>query len=322
MTALHKHIFTSKLDEVATRDGYGDGVVEAGRADENVVVLCGDLTESTRSETFADAFPERFFEMGVAEQNMAGVAAGLALNGKVAFIASYAVFSPGRNWDQIRVSVCYSNANVKIIGAHAGLSVGPDGATHQALEDIAIMRVLPNMVVLNPCDAVEAKKAVIAAAKHKGPVYIRLSREKTPVFTTEKTPFEIGKAQKFMEGRDITIFSSGPILYEAMKAAHELKERNGISCEVINVPTIKPLDEKVIFAAAEKTRRVITVEEHQVNGGFGSAIAELLSEKFPVPIKIIGVRDTFGESGEPKQLWEKYGISAHNIEAEIKKWIY
>lgn len=322
MTALHKDIFTSKLDEVATRDGYGDGVVEAAQANSDVVVLCADLTESTRSEKFAQTFPERFFEMGVAEQNMAGVAAGMALNGKTPFIASYAVFSPGRNWDQIRVSICYSDANVKIIGAHAGLSVGPDGATHQALEDIAMMRVLPGMTVLNPCDYEEAKKAVIAVAKHKGPVYIRLAREKTPVFTTPETPFEIGKAYSVMEGRDVTIFSSGPILYEAMKAAKELSERHGITCEVISVPTIKPLDAHTILTAAKKTQKVVTVEEHQINGGLGGAIAELLGQDFPVKMKIIGVQDTFGESGTPRELWEKYGISAHNITAEVKRWIY
>jgi len=320
--ALHKNIFTSKLDEIPTRNGYGEGVVEAGKADENVVVLCADLTESTRSEDFSKKFPKRFFQMGVAEQNMAGVAAGLALNGKVPFIASYAVFSPGRNWDQIRVSICYSEANVKIVGAHAGLSVGPDGATHQALEDIALMRVLPNMTVLNPCDYEEALKATVAAAKHKGPVYIRLAREGTPVFTTKDTPFEIGKAETFMEGRDITIFSTGPILYEAMKAAKELEEKHKISCEVVNVSTIKPLDTKTILAAARKTRKVVTVEEHQENGGLGGAVAELLSQEFPVEMKIIGVKDTFGESGDPKELWEKYGISMHNIVAEIKEWIY
>lgn len=319
---LHKDIFTTKLEKVATRTGYGDGVVEAGEKDENVVVLCADLTDSTKSTKFEETFPKRFIEVGVAEQNMAGIGAGMALSGKIPFIASYATFSPGRNWDQIRVSICYSKANVKILGAHAGLSVGPDGATHQALEDIAITRVLPNLVVLNPTDYEEAKKATIAAAEYEGPVYIRLAREKTPVFTTPETPFEIGKAQVLRSGKDLTIISSGPVLYEALQAAHELDIRHGINCEVINLATIKPLDKETILSSAEKTRRVITVEEHQVNGGVGGAVAELLAQELPIPMKIIGVEDTFGESGQFEELWEKYGISAHHIEVEIKNFMH
>lgn len=318
---LHDNIFTNKLEMIATRNGYGDGVVEAGDADINVVVACSDLTESTKSDKFREKFPERFVEVGVAEQNMAGIGAGLALSGKVPFIASYATFSPGRNWDQTRVSICYSQANVKIIGAHAGLSVGPDGATHQAMEDIAITRVLPNLVVLNPADYEEAKKATIAAAKHVGPVYIRLAREKTPVFTTKETPFEIGKALLLKEGTDVTIISSGPILYEALTAAQELELRHGISCEVINLPTIKPLDSETILKSVDKTRRVVTLEEHQVNGGVGGAIAELISQNLPVPMKIIGIQDTFGESGRYDELWEKYGISAHHVEIEVRNFL-
>jgi transketolase len=318
---LSKDIFTSKLEMTATRDGYGDGVVEAGKENEDVIVLAADLTDSTRSNKFEEAFNERFIEVGVAEQNMAGIAAGLALSGKIPFIASYATFNPGRNWEQIRVSVCYSNANVKVVGAHAGLSVGPDGATHQALEDIAITRVLPNMTVLCPADYQEAKKATIAAAKHKGPIYLRTAREATAAFTTEKTPFEIGKAQILMEGKDLTIISAGPILYEAMKAAQELKLKRDITCDVINLSTIKPLDEKTILESVSKTRKVVTVEEHQINGGIGGAISELLSQKLPVPMKIIGVEDTFGESGKYNELWEKYGIDSQNIMNEIRDFI-
>ena len=323
---LSENIFTSKLEKTATRDGYGDGVVEAGEKDENVVVLSADVTESTRSNKFEEKFPQRFIQTGVAEQNMAGIAAGLALSGKIPFIASYAVFNPGRNWDQIRVSICYSNLNVKIIGSHSGFSDGGDGGTHQALEDIAIMRVLPNMTVLVPADYEEARKAAIAAAKHTGPVYIRTAREKTPVFTTKKTPFKIGEARVFMEGRDVTIISCGPILYEAMKAARELKLKHNISCEVINASTIKPLDKKTILKSAQKTGRVVTVEEHQVFGGLGSAVAEVVAQESspqkPIRMKIIGVEAPFGESGTVEELLEKYGISSTNIVLEVKNFFH
>ena len=318
---LSKNIFSPKLEIIATRDGYGDAVTEAGKKNTDIVVLAADLTDSTRSNGFEEAFPDRFIEVGVAEQNMAGIAAGLALEGKTPFIASYATFSPGRNWDQIRVSVCYSKTNVKIIGAHAGLSVGPDGATHQALEDIAITRVLPNMTVLCPADYEESKKATLAAIKHKGPVYIRLAREKTAAFTTDKTPFEIGKALTLIEGKDVTIFSAGPILYEALKASQELSLKHGISCEVINLASIKPLDKKAIIESAKKTRKVVTVEEHQVHGGIGSAVAEVLSQEYPVPMKIIGVEDTFGESGTYEELWEKYGINDAHIVNEVRDFL-
>lgn len=314
---LHPDIFTLNVKQAATRDGFGAGVVMAGEEDANVFVLCADLTESTRVQAFKDKFPGRFVETGVAEQNMAGIAAGLALEGKVPFMASYAVFSPGRNWDQIRVSICYSRANVKIVGAHAGLSVGPDGATHQALEDIAITRVLPNLTVISPCDSEEAKKATIAAAKHVGPVYLRLSREPTAIITSPKTPFEIGKAQMFVEGKDITLVATGPILSEALKAAMELETNHNITCNVINVATLKPLDEATILDSAKKTGKVVTVEEHQVAGGLGGAVAELLSEKCPLPVMRIGVNDTFGESGHPLLLWEKYGLSAKHIVSRV-----
>jgi transketolase len=313
---LNPKLFSKDVEMTPTRNGYGDGVVEAGRANPNVVVLCCDLVESTRSLPFAQAFPQRFFEMGVAEQNMAGVGAGMAATGKIPFISSYAVFSPGRNWDQIRVSIAYSNLNVKIMGAHSGISVGPDGATHQALEDIAIMRVLPNMVVLAPCDAHEARKAVLAAAKYVGPVYIRFTREKTPVITRPSTPFEIGKAVVLREGSDVTLIACGPLVYEALLAAEQLSKR-GIDAEVINCPSIKPLDKKTILKSVQKTGAAVTVEEHQTTGGLFGAIAEFLSQTNPVPIIPVGMDDTFGESGTPDELLTKYGMRSKNIERAV-----
>lgn len=313
---LNPKLFSKDVEMVPTRNGYGDGVVEAGKANPNVVVLCCDLTESTRSLPFANTFPQRFFEMGVAEQNMAGVAAGMAATGKIPFISSYAVFSPGRNWDQIRVSIAYSNLNVKIMGAHAGISVGPDGATHQALEDIALMRVLPNMVVLAPCDIHETRKAVLAAAKYVGPVYIRFTREKTPVITRPNTPFEIGKALVLREGSDITLIACGPLVYEALLAAEQLSKR-GIDAEVINCPSIKPLDKKTILKSVQKTGAAITIEEHQTTGGLFGAVAEFLSQTNPVPIIPVGMNDTFGESGAPDELLTKYGMRSKNIERAV-----
>jgi transketolase len=315
---LNPKLFSKDVEMIPTRNGYGDGAVEAGRANPNVVVLCCDLVESTRSLPFAKAFPQRFFEMGVAEQNMAGVGAGMAATGKIPFISSYAVFSPGRNWDQIRVSIAYSNLNVKIMGAHSGISVGPDGATHQALEDIAIMRVLPNMVVLAPCDAHEARKAVLAAAKYVGPVYIRFTREKTPVITRPSTPFEIGKAVVLREGSDVTLIACGPLVYEALLAAEQLSKR-GIDAEVINCPSIKPLDKKTILKSVQKTGAAVTIEEHQTTGGLFGAIAEFLSQTNPVPIIPVGMDDTFGESGTPEELLKKYGMKAANIVAAAQK---
>lgn len=315
---LNPKLFSKDVEMIPTRNGYGEGVVEAGKANQNVVVLCCDLTESTRSLPFAEAFPTRFFEMGVAEQNMAGVGAGMAATGKIPFISSYAVFSPGRNWDQIRVSIAYSNLNVKIMGAHSGISVGPDGATHQALEDIALMRVLPNMVVLAPCDAHEARKAVLAAAKYVGPVYIRFTREKTPVITRPGTPFEIGKALVLREGSDVTLIACGPLVYEALLAAEQLSKR-GIDAEVINCPSIKPLDKKTILKSVQKTGAAVTVEEHQTTGGLFGAIAEFLSQTNPVPIIPVGMDDTFGESGTPEELLKKYGMKSANIIAAVQK---
>lgn len=314
---LSKHLFSDSINSLPTRNGYGEGVVIAGEKNKDVVVLCADLTDSTKSKDFANKFPNRFFQVGVAEQNLAGIAAGLGLSGKIPFMASYAVFSPGRNWDQIRVSICYSQSNVKIVSSHAGLATGPDGATHIALEDIALMRALPNMVVISPADFYEAKKATLLAAQHNGPVYIRLARENTPVFTTENSPFEIGKAQILAEGDTVTVIATGPIVYEALCAANKLYKEKNISCEVINVSTIKPLDEETILKSAEKTKKVVTIEEHQKFGGLGSAVAELLSTKLPTPLKILAIKDTFTQSGTYEELKETYGLDQTSIEKAI-----
>jgi transketolase len=312
--------FLSNASLRANRDGFGEGVVEAGKKNKDVVLLCCDLTESTRSLDFKNTFPERFIEVGVAEQNLAGLAAGLAFSGKIPFITSYAVFSPGRNWDQIRISICYSEANVKIIGSHAGISVGPDGATHQALEDVAIMRILPNMTVIVPCDYNEAKKATIDAAKFKGPVYIRLAREKIPIVTSEKSPFKIGRAEIFRFGKDATIIANGSLVYQSMMAAEELEKEN-ISVQVINCHTVKPLDKELIIKAAKETNAIVTAEEHQISGGLGSTISELLSETYPVPIKRIGIRDRFGESGTADELMKKFGLLKEDIIKAVKEVI-
>ncbi len=315
---LSKEIFRKNIKRVPIRVGYGEGLLEAGKKDKNIVALCCDLTESTKTSFFKNTFPDRFVEVGVAEQNMAGLAAGMALGaGKIPFISSYAVFSPGLNWSQIRVSICYSNANVKIIGAHAGISVGPDGATHQALEDLAITRVLPRMVVVVPCDSIEARKATMAVAKHKGPCYVRLAREATPVITSEKTPFKIGKAHVYREGKDITVIACGPLVYEALVASEKIKKN--ISCEVINCSTIKPLDKKTILKSVKKTGRVVTVEEHQITGGLFGAVAEMLASEYPVPVTGVGMPDCFGESGRPEELLEKWGMNCKGIIKTIEK---
>ncbi len=323
MAEKHKlvdNLFSPDIKQVPIRNGYGEGLVILGKENPNVIVLCCDLTESTRSQAFAEAFPERFIEVGVAEQNMAGLAAGMAHEGKIAFCSSYATFSPGRNWDQIRVSICYSGNNVKIVGAHAGISVGPDGATHQAMEDIAITRVLPRMTVLVPADAIEARKATIAAAKFDGPVYIRLAREKTPQFTVEKTPFEIGKAFVLRTGKDCTIAAAGPQVYYALDAAEELSKK-GIECEVINLVSVKPMDEETLVRSAKKTGCIVTAEEHQVMGGVGSAVAEVLAKNSPVPQEFVGMPDHFGESGEPTELIAKWGMDKNAIINAVKKVI-
>lgn len=303
-----------------TRDGFGRALLELGASNPQVVALCADLAESTRMLGFKEKYPERYIEMGVAEQNMATVASGLANYGKVPFMASYATFSPGRNNEQIRTTISLNNLGVKIVGSHAGLSVGPDGATHQALEDIALMRVQPNMTVLSPCDEQEAYKATLAAAAHQGPVYIRLAREKTPVMTAADTPFEIGKANTMWEadhGSEVAVFATGPLLYNALCAAKELE--HAVPAVVINVHTIKPLDKEAVISAARAAGAVVTVEEHQVAGGFGSAIAELLAAECPVPVEFVGVRDQFGQSGTPEELLKHYGLDTASIAEAIRK---
>ena len=309
-----------KLEMVPTRDGYGKGLVKAGEKDERVVVLCADLTESTRSHWFAEKFPERFIQLGVAEQNMALVASGMANYGKIPFISSYATFSPGRNNEQIRTNIAINNVPVKIAGHHAGISVGPDGATHQALEDIALMRVIPKMVVVVPCDAIEAEKTTLAVAFNGQPTYVRFGREKSAVFTTADSPFEIGRAEILRDGKDAVIIGCGALLYNALVAAEELSGE-GIDCMVINSHTIKPLDEKTIIEAAQKTGAVVSVEEHQINGGLGSAVAEVLSRNYPVPQEYIGIQNRFGESGKSEELIENLGMGVGSIKEAVKKVI-
>lgn len=315
---LNPKIFDKDVELVATRDGYGEGLVALGEKNEDIVVLTGDLAESTRALKFGEKFPKRFIECGVAEQNMMGIAAGLAAEGKIPFISSYAVFVPGRCWDQFRVSVCYSNLNVKVAGAHAGISVGPDGATHQALEDIASVRVLPNTTVVVPCDVTETKKATMAAAKIRGPVYFRFAREKTPVITTDATPFQVGRAEILADfGSDCAIVACGPLVYQSLVAAKEL-EKEGIKVTVVNNHTIKPIDGRTLTEVAKKCRAVVTVEEHQISGGAGSAVAEVLAKNHPVPVEFVGMPNTFGQSGAPNELLEKYGMSVNKIKEAVK----
>lgn len=306
------------VQQIPTRNGYGEGLLEAAKKNKNIIALCADLTDSTKTKLFKDNFPERFIEMGVAEQNMAAIASGLAKEGKIPFIASYGMFSPGRNWEQLRTTICYSNRNVKIIGCHTGVSVGPDGATHQAIEDIAITRVLPNMVVLAPCDYIEAKKATIAAANYIGPVYIRYGREPTPVITTDNTPFSIGNATIFKDGKDLSIIACGQIVYYALLAAEKL-EQQGINAQVINCPSIKPLDKKTILKATQDTGAIVTAEEHQIYGGLGSCIIEFISQSYPVPVQMVGVNDRFGESGTQEELLKKFNLIDNDIEKAAKR---
>jgi len=308
------------LEMVPARDGFGKGLVEAGEKDERVVALCCDLTESTRTHWFKEKFPERFIEVGIGEQNMACIASGMANYGKIPFIASYAAFSPGRNYEQIRTTIALSELPVKIAGAHAGVSVGPDGATHQMLEDVGLMRMLPNMVVVVPCDAIEARKATMAIAFNNKPSYIRFGREKSPVFTTEEAPFEIGRAEVLREGKDVTIIGAGMLLYNALVAAEELAQE-GIEATVINSHTIKPIDSKTIIDSVEKTGAVVTVEEHQISGGLASAVSEVLAQNYPVPMEFIGAKDRFGESGDPDELIEVFGLDIVSIEKAVKKVI-
>lgn len=303
---------------VPTRDGYGKGLLAAGEQDERVVVLCADLTESTRSHWFAEKFPHRFIEVGVAEQNLAVVASGLAAAGKIPFIASYATFSPGRNNEQIRTNIALNNMPVKIAGSHAGISVGPDGATHQALEDIALMRAVPRMVVVVPCDALEAEKATLAIAFNGKPSYLRLGREKSPVITTVQTPFEVGVALTMRAGTDVAVVACGILVYEALMAAERLAGE-GVECMVINNHTIKPMDEQAMTEAARTCGAVVTAEEHQVHGGMGSAVAEVLARNHPVPMEFVGIQDRFGESGEPAELMKAFGLTADGIIAAVRR---
>jgi len=316
MNTLHlvEDIVAKDILREPIRAGFGRGLKKAGELDQRVVAACADLTDSTKMVDFAKTFPDRYIEIGVAEQDLVTVGSGLAAMGKIPFVSSYAAFMPGRCWEQIRTTICLNNQPVKLIGSHAGVSVGPDGATHQMLEDLALMRVLPNMVVIAPADSVEAEKATLAMANDKRPNYMRLAREGTPVFTTADTPFEIGKAYVLDHGQDVTIIATGTMTYQALVAAEKLF-REGIDAEVVHVPTIKPLDEETILKSVRKTKHVITAEEGQRAGGLGGAIAELISEKCPVPIMRIGMRDRFGESGEPDELIHHFGLDATHIQA-------
>ncbi|MEA2715042.1 MAG: transketolase [Candidatus Parcubacteria bacterium] len=314
---LNPKLFDADVEQVPIRKGYGEGLLLAAEADKRVVGLCADLTESTQMLAFKQKFPDRFIEIGVAEQNLATVASGLAAFGKIPFMTSYATFSPGRNWEQIRTTITYNNVPVKIAGSHAGVSVGPDGGTHQMIEDIAITRVLPRMVVISPCDAIEAKKATLAAAKTKDPTYIRLAREKTPIMTTENTPFQIGKATivfkpKIGKKAQVGIIATGALLHKALMAAKKLEDE-GKQVTVMNLATVKPLDSDAVVKLAQETRALVTVEEHQIAGGMGSAVAECLAAHFPVPIEFIGVKDVFGQSGKPDELIELYEMGESHI---------
>ncbi len=321
---LNPKLFDKKVDEVPIRKGFGQGLLEIGEKNPKVVGLCADLTESTQMHLFRNKFPNRFVEIGVAEQNLAGVASGMSAMGKIPYISSYAMFSPGRNWEQIRTTICYNDRQVIIAGSHAGVSVGPDGGTHQAIEDIAITRVIPNMIVISPCDHIEARKATIAAAETGKPTYIRLAREKTPVITTNETPFVIGKAQLFYgeqsDRADVGIAATGALVYKALKVAEQLSKEN-IKAKFLNISTIKPIDIEQVVSLAKTCGAIVTVEEHQIHGGLGSAVSEVVTQNFPVPIEFIGVQDKFGQSGTPDELLEHYGMGESHIFAAAKKVI-
>lgn len=318
---LNPKLFDNDVEQAPIRAGFGEGLLLAGRADERIVAMCCDLTESTKMDAFAKEFPKRFFEMGIMEQSSVSVASGMAAMGKIPFVSSYAMFSPGRSWEQIRTNACYNDRPVKIVGSHAGVSVGPDGGTHQAIEDIALTRVLPRMVVIVPCDSIEARKATLALAKTKSPTYIRLAREKTPIITTEDTPFEIGKAQVFYEPNnalEVGIIACGGLVHNALRVAHDL-DAEGLGVAVMNLATIKPLDREGIINFAKRCKVLVTVEEHQVAGGVGSAIAELLAEEHPMPIRFVGVRDEFGQSGTPDELIAHYGMDTEGIKKSVRE---
>ncbi len=319
---LNPKIFNDDCEQVPIRKGFGQGLLAAGEIDPNVVALCADLVESTQMNLFAEKFPERYVEIGVAEQNLVTVASGLAAMGKIPFCSSYAMFSPGRNWEQIRTTIAYNDRPVKVVGSHAGISVGPDGGTHQALEDIALMRSMPNMELISPCDAIEAKKATLALAKSGKPAYLRLAREKTPIITTEETPFSLNKAEIYwlpeVGFAEVGIIVTGGLIHRALSAAKEL-ETEGIKVKVMNLLSIKPIDIKSVVALAKETKRIVTVEEHQVMGGMGSAVAEVLAEHCPAAMEFVGVKDKFGQSGTPDELIEHYGMGKNSIKEAVKK---
>lgn len=308
----------ANVKQLPTRNGFGEGLIEAGRGNPDVLAICADLSESTRMLGFKEACPGQYIEIGVSEQLLVAMAGGLASTGKIPWIASYAMFNPGRSWEQVRTVMALNETNVKIAGAHAGVSVGPDGATHQAIEDIAIMRVIPHMTVVVPCDSIQTKKATLALTQMNGPVYLRFAREKSPIVTTEGTPFEIGKAQTFREGADAAIVVCGILAYNALVAARELASE-GIECTVLNNHTIKPMDEAAIVDAAQKCGAVVTVEEHQVAAGMGSAVAEILAQRHPVPVEFVGVRDRFGQSGDPVELIEHYGMGTAAVKEAVRR---
>lgn len=323
---LNPKLFNPDVEEVPIRKGFGEGLLKVGEENEQVVALCADLTESTQMHLFKNKFPKRFVEIGVAEQNLVTVASGMSAMGKVPFCSSYAMFSPGRNWEQIRTTICYNDRKVIVVGSHAGISVGPDGGTHQAIEDIALMRVIPNMSVFSPCDNIEAKKITLELGKKyssiKTPAYLRLAREKTPVITTEETPFEFGKAEIYwlpdVGLAEVGIIATGALLYNAILVAKEL-EKDNIKVKVMNLATIKPIDKEAIINLAKETKCIVTVEEHQVAGGMGSAVAEVLAENYPVPMEFVGVKDKFGQSGTPKELIEHYGMGLKDIKSAVLK---
>ena len=319
---LNPKVFSKDVEQVPIRNGFGEGLLAAGGANDDVVALCADLTESTRMHKFRDKFPERFVEIGVAEQNLATVSSGMAAMGKIPFCSSYAMFSPGRNWEQIRTTIAYNDRKVVIVGSHAGISVGPDGGTHQALEDIALMRVMPNMDVASPCDSIQARHITLALAKTPRPAYLRLAREKTPIITTEDTPFEFGKAQILWQPdpgiAEVGIIVTGSLTHEALKAAKEL-EADGVKTKVLNIHTIKPLDEDAVLELAKEVKGIVTVEEHQVAGGMGSAVAEFLAKNKPTPMEFVGVKDEFGQSGTPNELIAHYEMDAKAIVKAVGK---
>ncbi len=320
---LNQKLFMDDVEQVPIRNGFGEGLAKLGEQQPNVVALCADLTESTKMLAFKEKFPERFVEIGVAEQNLVTVASGMAAMGKVPFVSSYAMFSPGRNWEQIRTTIAYNDRKVVIVGSHAGISVGPDGGTHQAIEDIALMRVMPRMAVISPCDAIEAKKATLALGMYNSAAYLRLGREKTPVITTEETPFEIGKGTIFYRPDGIAhvaIIATGSLVHHALLAARDL-EKKGVKALVVNIHTIKPLDTALIETVAKEAKAVVTVEEHQIAGGLGGAVAEFLAAHLPTPIEFIGVKDQFGQSGKPAELVEHYALGREAIKVAVEKVI-